>query len=227
MSLSLPNVETVRQRIAQARPAQAKYSLMSAYLFCARASEIIGRTAPSDRHKTTARGPTRNNLELDVFELGPIKEEVAVWTIKTAKRGGKPRKIGLPLNKKYEPFTKQLVDYFDKHQGVVFPITRHKLWEFAKEAFKGLKYPVESYNIYTNGEVTKSVKDHNRPFGAHALRHVRASELMTNYGFDGIELSIYGGWTLRSTIGIGSSMSRYVHLNWRQYFPKLLKPRRG
>lgn len=202
---------------------------MSAYLFCARASEVVGRTVLSDKQskKSIARGPTGKDIYLDIFELGPVKEEVAVFTIKTAKRGGKPRSVALPLNREYEPFTKPLVEYYQKHpNGPVFPITRHKVWSFANTAFNGLHYPIDSYKIYENGTITQQVTDHVKPFGAHALRHIRATELIERYGFDGIDLSIYGGWTLKSMIGVGSSMSRYAHLNWRRYFPKLIKPRR-
>lgn len=225
--MDLPAVHDVRRRIETATPDEAKYSLMAGYLFCARVSEIIGATSPSEiiRKKTEARGPTGKDFRLETFNLGPLKSECAVFTVHTAKRGGKERKIALPLEKEYEPFTKSLVNYFRKYDSdPVFPFTRQKAHSYARRVFEGFKYTVEEYRTYDNGQFEKKVPSHSRQFGTHALRHLRATELIEHYGFDGIDLSIYGGWTLRSTIGVGSSMSRYAHLNWQRYYPKLLKP---
>jgi len=61
------------------------------------------------------------------------------------------------------------------------------------------------------------------PMRAHALRHIRATELIDFCGLDGFDLSIYGGWTLVNIGHISSATSRYVHLQWRKYFPKILK----
>ena len=227
MSMQLPSVETIRERISKTKQPEAKYCLMSAYLFCARISEVIGQTCPSDMTKTTARGPTPNEVTTDTFELGPIKEEVAVWTIKTAKRKGKERLIALPLNPEYEPYTKELLDYyqsFSKNEHV-FPFTQQKATSYSRKVFSGLTYPIDAYKIYANGVVIKETIDHNKPFRTHALRHLRATELLSKYQFTGIDLSVYGGWTLRSMVGVGSSMSRYTHLRWDHYFPKLLKRR--
>jgi len=200
---------------------------MAAYLFCARVSEIIGKTSPSDLAKTQARGPTGSDVKRDVFELGPIKEEVVVFTVRTAKRGGKKRNIALPLNPKYEPWTEQLYNYFREFKtDKVFNFTRQKAGGYARDIFEGFTYQIDAYKLWENGEAEKTVKEHPKPFRTHALRHLRATELIEEYGCDGIDLSIYGGWTLRSMIGVGSAMSRYAHLNWRKYFPKLLKERR-
>lgn len=228
--MSLPAIKSVRERIEQAEPKETKYCFMASYLFCARISEIIGRTSPSDLKKTRARGPKGSDVRTDIFEVGSLKEEVAIFTINTAKRGGLERKIALPLNPKYEPFTKQLLKYFREHENSkVFPFTRQKAWEYSKIVFEGLRYSIENYVLseYENGiRVNKiPIKSHYRKFRTHALRHIRAAELIEFYGFDGYDLSVYGGWTLRSMMGVGSAMSRYAHLQWRKYFPKLLKER--
>ena len=110
----------------------------------------------------------------------------------------------------------------------VFPFTRQEVWQSAKQAFQGLVYPIERYRIRAGPEdagLVKIVDRHVRPFRTHALRYIRATELIEVYGFDGIDLSIYGGWTLHSTIRVGSAMQRYAHLQWRKYFAKLLKKR--
>lgn len=226
MKAELPDVKIIRNRIKKASPQEAKYALMSAYLFCGRASEIISRKCPSDLH-TTARGLKGSDLDFDNFAIGDINEEAAIFTLRTAKRGGKIRKIALPLNQKYEPFTKELVGYYEKFGNTpVFNFTRQVLYNYASELFRGLTYYIEAYTFKDSTGNKTPIKPHHKPFATHALRHLRASELMEYYGFSGLSLSIYGGWTLRSMIGVGSSMSRYAHLRWQQYFGKLLKTRR-
>lgn len=227
--LALPEVKTVRERIESTTTKEAKFCLMAAYLFCARASEIVGTTNTYDKshNQTMARGPTGFDVKLETFELGDIKAEAAIFTVRTAKRDGKIRKIALPLNRTYEPWTEQLYNYYLEHgEHKVFPFTRQKAWDYAQKTFSGLTYPIEKYSQY-DPENPKpiSVKAHMKPFRTHALRHLRATELIETFGFTGFDLSVYGGWTLRSMVGVGSAMSRYAHLDWRRYFPKLLKKR--
>lgn len=225
--MSLPSVNVVRERIEQVRREDIKVCLMAGYLFAARISELVGRKCPSDKG-TTARGPKGTSAITDLFELGPIREEAVIFKIATAKRGGIERNIALPVNEEYEPWSQTIYDYFQKFgKNHVFPVTRQKVWQDSKETFGGLRYPIERYKITRKDlGIVKVVDRHLRPFRTHALRHIRATELIEYYGFDGIDLSIYGGWTLRSTIGVGSAMQRYAHLQWRKYFPKLLKKRR-
>jgi hypothetical protein len=227
--LALPEVETVRKRIETATKKEAKFCLMAAYLFCARASEIVGATNKYDvkNNQTIARGPSGNDVKLETFEMGDIKTQAAIFTVRTAKRDGKIRKIALPLEKTYEPWAEQLYSYYREHgDDKVFPFTRQKTWEYANNTFKGLSYPIEKYNLYNPEDPKpKPVKAHLKPFRTHALRHLRATELIETFGFTGFDLSVYGGWTLRSMVGVGSAMSRYAHLDWRRYFPKLLKKR--
>ncbi len=227
--LTLPEVNTVRKRIEKAPKKEAKFCLMAAYLFCARVSEIVGTTNTYDasHNQTLARGPTGTDVKLETFELGDIKTEAAVFTVRTAKRDGKIRKIALPLTKEYEPWTEQLYAYYMQHKDdKVFPFTRQKAWDYAQKTFSGLSYPIEKYNQYeVKNPKPKPVRAHMKPFRTHALRHLRATELIETFGFTGFDLSVYGGWTLRSMVGVGSAMSRYAHLDWRRYFPKLLKKR--
>lgn len=225
--MSLPSVELIRQRIDSVNKDEIRICLKCAYLFTARISELISTASPKDT--TTPRGPKGTDVRLDTFELGPLKEDVAIFKIKTAKRGGKERLIALPLNKQYEPWTEEVYEYYQSTgNDSVFPFTRQKAWQYSKNAFEGLTYPIERYFIIKKTlEVIKKheIPSHIKPFRLHALRHLRTTELIEIYGFDGVDLSIYGGWTLRSTIGVGSAMERYAHLQWRKYFPKLLKER--
>ena len=180
--LILPEVESVRERIENAQSEEAKFCLMAAYLFCARASEIVGATNRYDvsHNQTVARGPTGKDVKLEIFELGDIKTDAAVFTVRTAKRDGKIRKIALPIETKYEPWTEVLYNYYIEHgSDKVFPFTRQKAWEYAHEAFKGLSYPIEKYNLYQPEDPKpKPIRAHLKPFRTHALRHLRATELI-------------------------------------------------
>ena len=217
---NMPPVDSIRKRIESVDTEEARFCLMAEYLLCARISEIVGITSPSDLGKTLARGPKGTEVKLDVFELGPIREEAAIFTVYTAKRGGIERKIAIPLNPVYEPWTRELYNYFVKHgNNRVFPFTRQKAYKYAQEAFEDLTYPIEPYRV--GGD---KVKRHFRKFRTHALRHARATELIEFYGFDHFDLCVYGGWTMKSAMGVGS-LSRYAHLQWRKYFPKMLKKR--
>jgi hypothetical protein len=223
--MELPKVETIRNRIELTQSPEAKFCLMAEYLFCARISEIIGRKCPSDL-TTTPRGITGKDVQQTAFKIGKQKYDVAVFTVRTAKRGGKERKIALPFEKEFEPFTEQLFNYVRQFgSNHVFPFTRQKAFEYSTEIFKGLTYPIERYKPFKNGVQLPEVEEHSKPFRTHALRHLRATELIEVFDFSGIELSIYGGWTLRSMLGVGSSLSRYAHLHWKKYFPKLLQER--
>jgi len=133
------------------------------------------------------------------------------------------------LEPDYEPWTETLLDYFgERGDQIVFPFTRQKMWSFAKHVFEDLRYPIEKYVLSVQEQgltVKKEVDRHFRAFRLHALRHLRASELVEFYGFDGFDLSIYGGWTTQRGAGISKVMARYLTLHWQRYFPKLLKKR--
>jgi len=221
--MDLPTVDVVRERIEKCSEESIRLCLMSAYLFCGRVSEVIGKASLGDT--TVARGPKGSDAREDKFSWGTTLIDATVFRVKTAKRGGLERLVAVPSEKKYDPWVLTVYDYFKKRgEQTVFPFTRQRVWQYSKEVFEGLQYPIERYRV-VKGKIVKVVDRHFRDFRTHALRHMRATELIEYYGFDGIDLSIYGGWTLRSMIGVGSAMQRYAHLQWRKYFPKLLKPR--
>lgn len=220
--MSLPEVEIVRKRIEKTQNLTIRNTFKLAYLTAARIGEIVGNGCPNDTTKPI--GPNGKDVRLANYNHHRENEEVAVFTILTEKRGGIPRKIALPLNPDFEPWTKQLVEYFNKRgEHKAFPINRQQAWRKARKTFKSLQYPIEQYKIFENGKIIKTKEPHPKPFGTHALRHVRTTELIDIYGFDGFDLSIYCGWTMRSTMpGATRPLERYAHLQWRKYFPKLL-----
>ncbi len=178
--------------------------------------EVVAVASASDT--TTPYGPKGTDVSEDVYQApGSKPEPVAIFRIRTAKRGGMERFIALPLDPRYEPWTRQLLDYFRlRGDGYVFPFTRQTLCSYASEALAGLTYEIAPQ--MNGGEV---VRQHDRPASTHFLRHIRASELASHYGFRPEELATYCGWSLKAA-GLTSVMARYIHLSWQSYFPKLL-----
>jgi hypothetical protein len=213
-------VKETRSRIAKVTNEPIRYGLMACYLLAARASEVVGVASASDT--TTPYGPRGNHAWEDAFQAeGPAPERVAVFRVRTAKRQGLERFIALPLDPRYEPWSRPLLDYYRAQGGenLVFPFTRQTLFCYAREAFSGLTYEIEPQRI-EGGRVER----HSKDAGVHFLRHVRASELASAYGFSAFDLATYCGWTLKNA-GLSSVMARYVGMSWQSYFPRLLVER--
>ena len=227
--MSLPTVHEVRNRIENVNEPRYRYGLMAAYLFDARISEIVGGACPGDNHgKEVARGPRGTDARLENYVFAGNEIPCVIFSVQTAKRGGKRRSIALPLEPQYEPWTKTVFGYYQQAESrPVFPYTRQQIWSYVKQEkmFEGLTYPIEKYTVREDNGLKKEVAEHVRPFALHALRHLRATELVEYYGFNGFNLSIYGGWTLKTTVGVSASMERYLSLDWQNYFEKMLKRR--
>jgi hypothetical protein len=223
--MSLPDVQEFRRRVENVNDEPIRYCLMTLYLFCGRISEVVAQAYKTDR--TVARGPQGTDARLDVYRVGDMEFPAVVFTVHTAKRHGFERKVAVPADPEYEPWAQPVYEYFKKHEDKpVFPFTqqyvRYRCYKLG--VFKGLTYTVETYPVWKNKVIVKRVKRHSRPFTLHAIRHLRASELVDFYGFSGAELAVYGGWTFH-TVLFPAATDRYLSLGWQSYFPKLLKKR--
>lgn len=225
----------LRRRIENIQEKAYRNALKFAWLGLCRVSEVVGEAHNSDKG-TTPRGPTCDSVEKTLFKR---KVPAVLFTVKTSKRGGLPRTAAYPLDDNMEPWALELYDYFKEFSPdqYVFPFTRQKLWRVARQAFDGLTYPIEEYTriieeheLKEGMQIVKEREDgfivkhesHSRMMGTHAIRHARAVDLMQYYGFSVQELSVIGGWTLRSMTGASGAISRYAHLDWQSYFEKLL-----
>jgi hypothetical protein len=222
MSSPLPNATLIREKISQITDYNIRQCLNACDLWAARISEAVGIPRPGE----TAYGPTAKEVEVVEYD----GYELAIWDVHTAKREGLIRKIAVPL--KLQSEAKDLLNHFQKYSSdeLVFPFTRAKPLDYVSRVqpvFKGLTYPIETYVVGPKGDL-KKVPSHKRDFKLHALRHLRASELVEKYGFDGFNLAAYGGWTIRTASSffgqsIPSVISRYLYLNWQGYIQKLLR----
>jgi len=216
---NFPSVEEIRKRIDSVKKLSHKNALRYEYLICGRVSEVCGPFGP--------RGTDASIVDIN-------GEEAILFPVKTAKRGGKLRPVALPL--KYEPWARALAGWFEYRGGEkAFPFCMRTLQRVSSILFKGLSYPIEKYNPDKGVEI----EAHWNPVCTHALRHIRAlQDLLCFYGFDGLDLAIYGGWTSQSVEqSLPSIATRYLHLIGNdvnimlmkslanKYFPKLLKCR--
>lgn len=216
--MSLPAVNEVRNRISKVEPEQTRMILTDVYLKAGRISESISVKCPADT--TTIYGPKGTDATIEDIE----GHEAIILKVRTAKRQGKERLIALPTET--EPWAKPLYKYYRSFgEKDVFPVTRQQIWVQAKEIFKGFTYPIDKYYI-RNGEIKETIEAHTKRFTLHALRHLRATELIRFYHFKVEDLAAYCGWKLSTVTRSTSVMERYIDLAaYVEYFPKLLKRR--
>jgi len=239
----LPSATEIRARIDAVKDEVYRNALRYQYLICGRVSEVVGKYAPLGSHFT-------------ITDFDGV--EAVLFAVRTAKRKNNPlRPAALPLDPKYEPWAETLAEWFENRgDEKAFPCSTRSLQYAASESFAGLYYPIEEYKravqMYVDGElrplvvvgedgkerrVWDVVYSHWRPMCTHALRHTRAfQDLMVNYGFSGLDLAIYGGWTSRvAEQQLPAPARKYLHLApdrvnlsllkrlASRYFPKLLK----
>jgi len=116
-----------------------KFQLMAA----GRISEVAGKYAP--------RGIDAYEVE---FEVGDKEHESIMFVLKTAKRKGKLRACALPLDPEYEPWAKELAEYFED-AGAKLPFRFDKNIEssksyamnFAKHVFDGFMWNMIPYTV--------------------------------------------------------------------------------
>ena len=172
------------------------------------------------------------------------KIKVAVFKVKIAKQhlekgeGYPYRLVALPLDKKFDPWTQELLDYYqDAGDHVVFDFNRQDNWEYITRndpIFDGLVYRIKKYHYFPNGEITEDSEptaclSHNRLFKCHAIRHVRTDQLIKYLKFDGFDLAAMVGWSMGSAKQVSQApaqASNYAELReaWPRYIHKLCVP---
>lgn len=175
-------------------------------------------------------------------DIREISEPVAIFTVMTEKRQGFIRTPALPLNPVIEPWAEEIVKHIEERQDnsePVFPFYRQQLWPVARRIFFGLSYPIIRYKKLLREPDGKAIKDdsgknlyaqvqdHQKPFGDHALRHLRATELKSYYRIRGEMLDAFMGWAKPRSAESSAMQDRYVLEPWREagYFPRLLRRR--
>jgi hypothetical protein len=92
------------------------------------------------------------------------------------------------------------------------------------------------YKLEPSGKLTKkeayTIFSHPKPLKNSGLRHIRTNELLTDYGFDGIDLAAMIGWSMRASQKVSASPAQtgtYAEVRemWRRYIKKLCKKNRN
>jgi len=242
----LPDYIKVRELIQSIPEKRFRIGGMYGYLIAGRASEIVTKACPSDEG-TTPYGPQGRDYSIMNYQDKEGKRhEALVLHVKTSKRDGLPRDVGIPLDSQIEPFAKKIHEYFQSFgpNDPVFYYTRQDLYNGSKEIFDGYIYPIEPYTIRKIDQpkfreiknkvpeelrslikppesivYERKIPRHYRRLALHgAMRHYRTMELAQRFGLIKEERDIYTGHTT------SGSDDRYSHLNWRIYFLKLLTP---
>ena len=130
-------VSDIKQIPKDADSERYRMAFMYQLLIAGRISEVCGKYAPKG---------------IEVYEVEFDDVPAAMFVVKTAKRNGKLRTAALPLDPKYEPWTKPLLKYF-QDAGDDYPFMfskrfehsiRYAQWAAAK-VFEGLEWPMKQY----------------------------------------------------------------------------------
>ncbi len=189
----------------------------------------------------------------DLAKVMQVKEDFAIFRVTTEKRlierkgndyiHGWVRECARPLNPKYDPTVKPIVDYILKKQKTgeaIFPLDRKKMWSMARDIFAGLTYTIQPYlrakrdfdgsyvrnpdelNRYGKPKIVMElVTEHRKKAANHAIRHWARQELEDYYGFTTKEADSFGGWTQS---GGNMQGERYYRMPWNTSAPRLLIP---
>jgi len=182
------NVAEVRRRIDEIYNKKLRVIAQFQLQTACRISEAVGKYAVK-----------KEDLKLREYN----GHDLALWTLHTAKRNGKDRIVALPFS---EDWVTELVDYFQSRKKMVFDYGPSSVKHLLPQEIGDLEYTIEPY---------RGRESHPRQMNTHALRHVRLTELVNDYGFDMMDLSVFAGWKLKGMAG------RYVTSQWGRYIDKM------
>jgi len=190
--MKIPELPLFR-RVVEAIPSwRDRMRVKALYLLAARVSEVAFKDSNVPGYGRLMRH------RVDEY----MGEQVLLTKLVTLKKRGREgpvyRIVALPLNPRFEPWTRELLDVIEEYGSLepIFSITRRGLYKAVKK-WLGV-----------------------RP---HYLRHARITHLVEYYGFSPVELTVYAGWSFKTGVGV-PMMDRYAHLSWRSYIHKLMRP---
>ena len=205
--MSVPELPEFRAVVDRIKSFRDSVLIKTLYLLAARVNEITLKISSSRGRETRSLGKfiDWSIREFDGEKALVVKCPVLKRKPKRKREGDVVYKlIALPVNPIYEPWTLDLLKWIKQTGKISFDLSRFG-------ASKILKKHLEQYwpGIHL-----------------HSLRHFRCTHLSEIYGFSPMDLVTYMGWTYRTAFGI-SMLDRYMHLSWKDYFPKLLRPLKG
>lgn len=212
-TIQVPEPREIRALIESVSKTKVRTALKFQYITASRISEVCGKWAIMPKSfETTSHIFRDEEHPLMIFKLfSKTMNEI-------------PRSVALPLDGKYEPWAKDVLSYClnrstENKKRKIFNLSPRTVQRYCEKLFKGFSYFIEGYS-----HLKKKVPGHYRNVLTHGLRHIRATELLNKYGFDGIDITIFCGWSITRDFGMPRMAKRYVYGQWARYFPKLLKP---
>lgn len=208
----VPELHTFRKAVEAIPDPRDRTLIQALYLCAARVSELTTKVGRWElEHKKTK--PYGRFLEPRIEEFNG--EKVLLLKSAIAKRKTKSKRlrqqkqirlvfklIALPCSMEYEPWTVKLLEHIRDHKNINFSLTRSTVYKIVRKRLSSL-----DEHIHT-----------------HSLRHYRLTHLVEYYGFDSYDLTLFAGWTFQTGVRSSAPLDTYLHLDWRKYFPKLLKP---
>lgn len=210
-----PQPTEIRKDIENISGKKVRIAHIYQFITGTRVSEVCGKWAIRLQDVNTAVFYDRVNSK---------RYPAMIFSQRSAKIGGQQRIIAIPMNSRFEPWIEQLAKYIEsrKDQGLpsarIFRVATRTMKLHSQQAFSTRDLWIEKY---------KDVPGHWKGFSNHGLRHIRKEQLELEYGFDGMDLTAFFGWTLNTIPGMPRMARRYgsnIYRNWARYFPKLLKP---
>lgn len=188
----------------------ARFYLQFCYLAATRANEACGVGAFSE--STRPVGQTKESVSYDLLD-GVEVLKILIHILKQKQVKGIPlRTVALPMDDR-EPWARSIaarIEALDAAQPIV-PINRQKLNELMRDY--GL------YKLAFSLEENQNITRLDNP-----LRHLRIHDLIGYYHFSIEDIPAYTGHKASSVAKVSRALDRYLHLQWTQYFPKLLRP---
>ena len=173
----IPDWTLIRKLIDGIEDYDTRNILRISYLFSTRIQELVRKTSSE-----TSR--TGN----DFYQTNIDGEEALVLQISTARLGGKPRRVAIPLNPKYEKWSKEILRFSEeKANDFLYPNVARVLQYDVKRYIVDLEWPSTGYK-------RKKEKEKNRVnVTIKHLPEIREWELGLCYGFNEYDFSNFLG----------------------------------
>lgn len=148
MSHHQPSDQEIRQKIQGIPDKQKRMLYKYQYETLGRISEVAGKYMP---HRD------------DHFFIEVEGEEFVLFIVKTAKRRGRLRPCARPLNIKYDPWAKEVLDYIQGEDEYPFMLhenlatSKTYAMNFARKVFDGLWWPMIDYSRTSKREYTEDL----------------------------------------------------------------------
>lgn len=170
----------IRDRISRVSNEKYRNALKYAFLIGAETAEVCGEFAPKE-----------NNLIEHTFTLNSKKITTIIFIVNNIKpkERSKNRICAIPLDEKFEPWSKDLLDYFKKFEGYPFKFSMRAIQGKASEVFSGLQW-----QRFDHWQHQRNISEKYSKFRISDLRRLRIKNLKEYYRFNERDLALFCSW---------------------------------